>query len=159
MTSPNRRQLMAGSLAAVGAATAPAMPALADAAPDPILAAIEAHRAAAARFEATLDVQERLEDELPTEARQSQIFQDDLWIKVGDDPRWIEAMRDQRDTCAAVDELGWAFVETPPVTAAGNAALMAYVEGAPDGWFPEDCLPALWRILARGSANGKAVVS
>jgi hypothetical protein len=155
----SRRDLLAGAATIVPAGALATLPALAVEAPDPILAAIEAHKAAAARLEVAIDVENQLEDELPAEARHSEYFADEMTIVETDDPRWIAAIKAYDETINAVDELAWAFIERPPVTAAGHAAFLAYVESAPEGWFPDECLPALWRILAKGPAGGKAVAS
>jgi hypothetical protein len=48
----------------------------------------------------------------------------------------------------AVDEIAWAFVENPPTTAAGCAALMAYVAKASEGRFPDGCEHAMCGVLA-----------
>jgi hypothetical protein len=65
-----------------------------------------------------------------------------------DDPPWIEAIEARERTCDAVDELAWAFVEHPPTTAAGAAALMAYIGDTSEGWFPDGFQPAINRVLA-----------
>ena len=148
----SRRDLLAGAVTLVPAAGL-AMPALSAQAPDPIFATIEAHKAAGARFEAACGVECRLEEELPEEARRSSITIWEQNIVETDDPRWIEALKVNHETGNAVDELAWAFVECPPTTAAGVAALLAYVESADEGWFPDGCEKAIYRILAKASAR------
>ena len=144
----SRRDLLAGAVTLVPAAGLAAMPALAAQEPDPIFAAIEAHKAAAARFEAAIDREIQLERELPQDAQRSRQWDDNLTLVATDDPRWIEAVKAYSETCNAVDELAWAFVENPPTTAAGAAALLAYVESADEGWFPDGCEHAIVRVLA-----------
>ena len=71
----------------------------------PIFAAIEAHKAAVARFEAAVERVCRLEDELPEKARRSSITAYEHVIVETDDPRWIESEKAVDETCDVVDEL------------------------------------------------------
>ena len=144
----SRRDLLAGAVTIVPAAGLATMPVLADLSLDPIFAAIEAHKAAGARFEAAVEVECRLEEELPKEARQSSITAWEYTIVDTDDPRWIEAVKANNETCEATDELAWAFVENPPITAAGAAALLAYMGEACEGHFPDGCDQAILRVIA-----------
>lgn len=144
----SRRDLLAGAVTIVPAAGLAALPALAAEAPDPIFAAIDAHKAAGEAFEAAVGRGMDLEETLPEEVQQSSITAWERVIVDTDDPRWIEAEIAREATCHAVDERAWAFIENPPTTAAGAAALTAYVAEASEGWFPEGFEPAIFRVLA-----------
>jgi hypothetical protein len=144
----SRRDLLAGAAAIVPAAGLAAIPLRAAQEPDPIFAAIEAHKAAGAAFEAAVEREMDLEEALPKEARQSSITVWEYVIVETDDPRWIEAVKANDETCDAVDELAWAFIEHPPTTAAGAAALTAYIGDASEGWFPDGFQPVINRVLA-----------
>jgi len=134
-----RRGLLRG-LAAVPASAALAaatLPAPAAASPDPILAAIEAHKAAAASVEMMFGRQTELEKTLPNKMRRTLR----AWeIVETDDSRWIEftvSLDASWDTLhnAARDLLG-----TEITTVAGVTAFLEHTSAAghDDDWqFPE----------------------
>lgn len=144
----SRGDLLAGAISLAPVAGLAGLPVLAADEADPIFAAIEAHKAAAAAYEAAVDEEQRLEVELPDDAQKSSITSWEHVIVETDDPRWIAAIEARERTCDAVDELAWAFIEHPPTTAAGAAALMAYIGDAPEGHFPDDFDRAVTRVLA-----------
>jgi hypothetical protein len=134
---PTRRRFLsnAASIAAGGTvlamATAHPAPAIASQrVPDPILAAIEAHRAAMATLISGLAVQTALEKELPRNRRR------------GDetDPRWIACERDINWAWSAVDDAELALLNIRPTTRAGIVALLRYVvehDTDGEGWQSE----------------------
>src|SRR5258708_7876571 len=92
--------------------------------PDPILEAIEAHKAARAAVASVLDVHTILEKELPRERRRSNV---DAWeenIIDTDDPRWIECERAVMRAWEAEDEAAAALVSIQPTSRAGLLALL-----------------------------------
>jgi hypothetical protein len=112
------------TLVTTGAATLPALavPALASARPDPIFAAIEAHRHAVAETKAAFGRQFAIEDELHTQ----------------DDPRCIAAERDTIRAHRVQDALAFDLTTVATATFAGAVALLNYyVEIAPVNDFTE----------------------
>src|SRR4030088_473833 len=90
-TNLNRRALVAGAAAALPAiAVLPTAAAVAPE-PDPIFAAIAAHRQAYTAIGADLRRHSALEEELPQEKRQTFIHAHEEKIIETDDPRWIAA--------------------------------------------------------------------
>jgi hypothetical protein len=113
---PNRRQLLLGAVTAGAAATVAAIPAIAAAEPpDPVLALIEAHKAATARY-------------------------DELDLAGLDDKAAHAAEVEVAEAAdAAIDEL----TDTPPTTIAGMRAAIEYLLEQDGGHY--DYLPALLR--------------
>jgi hypothetical protein len=135
--TPSRRAVLSGAAgAALATTTAPAVAAagiLAE--PDPIFAAIEAHRAAEAAFTATVD------DEAETEEH---------------DPRRPAVVIAYDRASDNADAAAWALIENPPTTIAGAAALLRYADklfSAPDGWESE-LHESLAAVLAKIAASG-----
>jgi hypothetical protein len=136
-SNPDRRSflLKAATVAAGSAALAIAPPAIAlPGAPDPILEAIEAHKAARATWIEWVDRHSDLETELPKDKRQSNI---DAWeelIIFADDPRWIEAERELMRTSDLETDAAVVLVTVQPTTLAGILALLNYaVQADTDG--------------------------
>jgi hypothetical protein len=102
--------------------------------PDPILEAIEAHKAARATWLEWVCRHSDLEQELPKEKRQSNI---DVWeelIIFADDPRWIEAERELKRTSDLESDAAIVLLTVQPTTLAGILALLNYaVEADADG--------------------------
>jgi hypothetical protein len=102
--------------------------------PDPILEAIEAHKAARATWLEWVCRHSDLEQELPKEKRQSNI---DVWeelIIFADDPRWIEAERELKRTSDLESDAAIVLLTVQPTTLAGILALLNYaVEADTDG--------------------------
>jgi hypothetical protein len=121
----------AAAVAAGGAAVGMALPLPVSAGdsgrvPDPIYAAIEAHKAAFAKLKFVLDAHTALEVELPREKRRSNV---DAWgeeIVETDDPRWIECERAVMRTWDAENEAAIALVCIKPTTRAGLIALIEH---------------------------------
>ena len=124
------------ALAAVSATADAAAPmaALAPSGADPILEAIEAHKAAPATWLEWVYRHSDLEGELPKEKRQSNI---DVWetlIIFADDPRWIEAERELKRTSDLETDAAVVLLNVQPKTQAGILALLNYaVEADTDG--------------------------
>jgi hypothetical protein len=116
--------------------------ALAPSGVDPILEAIEAHKAARATWLEWVYRHMDLEDELPEEKRRSNI---DVWeeiIIVADDPRWIEAERESRRASDLETDAAVVLLNVQPTTQAGILALLKYaVEADTDGeGWPRDLI-------------------
>jgi hypothetical protein len=110
------------------------LPISAERVPDPIFAAIEAHKATCADIRSIHDTHALLERELPREKRQSHV---DAWeesIIFDDDPRWIECERAVMRCWMAQDEAAVALIDIRPTTLAGVMELLRYaVEANVDG--------------------------
>jgi hypothetical protein len=109
---------------------------------DPILAAIEVHRMAAAAIKPLLDTQSALERELPRDKRQSSI---DAWeekIIETDDPRWIDAERAVHNAFNAETDAAIYLLNVRPTTMPGLISLLQYAVAADiDGVsFPSDLM-------------------
>jgi hypothetical protein len=109
---------------------------------DPILAAIEVHRTAAAAIKPVLDTQSALERELPRDKRRSSV---DAWeekIVETDDPRWIDAERALHNTFNAETDAAIDLLNVHPTTIQGLIALLEYAVAADiDGVsFPSDLM-------------------
>jgi hypothetical protein len=101
--------------------------------PDPILAAIEAHRAVTVELHSVLAVQSGLERTLPRDRRQSSI---DAWeekITATDDPRWIECQRAVHAMFDAETDAAIELLDVRPATMLGLIALLQYVTAADSG--------------------------
>ena len=135
-SNPDRRSFLlkaatvaAGSTAVTVAASAGSSVLAYQNGPDPILAAIEAHRAAMAGVMSGLDVQTALEKELLPKARRDET-----------DPRWIACERDIEQAWDAVNDAELALLNIRPTTRAGIVALLRYViehDTDGEGWQPE----------------------
>ena len=138
--APSRRRFLAQ--AAGGAALGMALPLPAGAServPDPILAAIEAHKAARAAFEAAVRRHSALERELPAEKRQSSVTVWEEDIVTTDDARWIDCERTVIRCMDAETDAACTLVNILPTTMAGVVALLRYAVDADtdgEGWPP-----------------------
>jgi hypothetical protein len=148
----------AGSAALAATIAVPASATAVVPAPDPILEAIEAHKAAHTEFVSWVDRHCKLEKELPSERRQTHITAWEEAIVKTDDPRWIEAEREVSLSSDAKNDAALDLLEVSPTTRAGVLALLdhvaAYDKGRvswPDDWHPTllktlaDTLPLLWQ--------------
>jgi hypothetical protein len=121
----------------IAAAVPVASPSIAAVNDDPILEAIEAHKAARATWLEWVCRHSDLEQELPKEKRQSNI---DVWgtlIIFDDDPRWIEAERELKRTSDLETDPAVVLLNVQPTTLAGILALLKYAVEADtdgDGW-------------------------
>jgi hypothetical protein len=143
---PTRRHFLsqAAGVAAGGtvlalATTHPAPAIASQRVPDPILEAIEGHRAAYVAFSAELERQYALEEELPEERRKSSIdsWETETKIVETDDPRWIDAEKAWRQASEAETDAAIKLVNVRPCTPAGILALLEYVllcERRGDAW-------------------------
>jgi hypothetical protein len=131
--SARRSFLLKAASVAVGSAAASVAGSYALAyqgAPDPILAAIESHRAATAAVHSAIDVQTVLERELPRDKRKSSVNSWEEKIVATDDPRWIECERAIIRSFGAETDAACALVNVPPATLAGVLALLQYANTA-----------------------------
>ncbi|MET4487660.1 hypothetical protein [Bradyrhizobium sp. LA7.1] len=107
---------------------------------DPIFAAIEAHKAARAKWIGWVDRHCALESELPKAKRQSRVNAWDDEIAETDDPRWIEAEREVDRASDAETEAACELVNVIPTTPAGVVALLNHAvayDTDGEGW-PRD---------------------
>ena len=97
-------------------------------APDPIFAAIEAHRVAKAKFAAVALECAELEELLPIERRQSCIAPEPhgMLIVASDDPRWIRNTGNFQHLNDAETDAAIALVSSEKLTRAGALALLRY---------------------------------
>jgi len=112
-------------LAMVPAHTAPAM--TVQGVPDPILEAIEGHRAAYAAFDAAVRLNGELDEELAIDRMRSKINRWETTIVKTDDPRWIESQIEWARTSEAETDAAIRLVDVRPTTEAGIMALLNYV--------------------------------
>jgi hypothetical protein len=130
----SRRGLLMG-LAASAAVPTPALTtALKNA--DPILAAIDAHKAAMRSFSDVVTEEEKLEERLPAERRRSTLS----YEFETDDPLWIANKRAWVESNDHLEECALALLDNRPTTAAGMASLFLYVAGGEEWVFPDDVL-------------------
>jgi hypothetical protein len=121
------RRALVASTAAMPAAAALGLPAAqAAAGPDPIFAAIDAHRKAEAEFHERVDRKCVLEEDLPPRQRKSNNDHGEQTIVETDDPRWITAAREEDEGAELAQEAALAFVTTEPTTVAGVCAFLTY---------------------------------
>ncbi|HEV7880393.1 hypothetical protein [Bradyrhizobium sp.] len=119
-----RRNAIAAALAGV-AAPALAGPALLT--PDPVFAAIAAHKAACARLDQACLHVSRLEENIPEERRQEWFDGDrEQGIGTNDDPRWTAALTAQRAAFSTETRMAWALAHAQPAGLAGAAALLRH---------------------------------
>jgi hypothetical protein len=136
--------VQASAVAAAGASIGaspplPASPARASqssaAEPDPIFAAIEAHRRAAAAHDEAVDLEMALEASLPDDQRQSC----GETILETDDPRWPAALRAVSAAWNTMDDQAINLLRTEPSTSAGIEALLRYfADQEGENLFPDD---------------------
>jgi hypothetical protein len=134
-----RRAAIAATLAGIAAPTLAA-----SAPPDPVFAAIAAHKAAFARLDQACLHVSRLEGNIPKERRQ-EWFDEDRRQGIGadDDPRWTAALTAQRAAFDAETQTAWALAHAQPAGLVGAAALLRHAgefEAGGDDWpcDPED---------------------
>jgi hypothetical protein len=127
---------------------------------DPILDAIDAHKAAHSKWLSWVDRHCKLESELPEEKRRSDTCRDN--IVETDDPRWIEAERQVDLTGDAEIEAAYTLVEVIPTTRLGVLALLEHAVGHdadgqawPDEW-REGLLANLSNVLTTLWQEGAA---
>ena len=137
-TNTTRRGFLS-TAAALAASAAVAIPANAASAPgaDPILEAIEVHRAARLAFENAVSRNFALEQELPREKRRSYITVWEEEIVETDDPRWIDSVREVDRTSDAATDAAYALANVAPTTMAGVVGLLQYAISFPPEEWPE----------------------
>ncbi|WP_334362562.1 hypothetical protein [Bradyrhizobium sp. AZCC 1578] len=123
-------------------------------APDPILEAIERHKAAQASWLACVDRQGELELQLPDGKCRSRITVRGEEIVETDDPRWIEGEREIIRTTGAADDAAIELLSVTPTTMAGLCALIEHavtsdVDGHmwPEGLVSSDGKTRSWQHL------------
>ena len=124
--------------------------------PDPIYAAIEAHKTARAAFEASVSRHSALDRELPIEKGRSRISAWEETIVETDDPRWIECERTLTRCMDAESDAACVLVSILSTTMAGVVALLRYAVDADtdgEGWPPvvesDDGQTRSWRHSCR----------
>ncbi len=145
-----RRKAIAAAHAGVAA---PALAGPARLTPDPVFAAIAAHKAVCARLDQACLHVSRLEETIPEERRQ-EWFDEDRGQGIGtnDDPRWTAALTAQRAAFSAETRMAWALAHAQPAGLAGAAALLRHAgqfEAGGCGWprDPEDEDGDNWSII------------
>jgi hypothetical protein len=145
-----RRNAIAATLAGVAA---PALAGPARITPDPVFAAIAAHKAAYARLDQACLQVARLEENIPEERRQEWFDGDrEQGIGTNDDPRWTAAITAQRAAFSAETQTAWALAQAQPAGLAGAAALLRHAgefEAGGCGWpcDPEDEDGDKWTVI------------
>ena len=129
-SSPGRRSFLAGTAAALTLTASLGSPAFAKSEPDPIFAAIEAHRTVTAMALLALETHNTFERELPRDKRQSSIDAHGEEIVATDDPRWIASQRALAAAWNAQDDAACVLVSIVPTTLAGVVALLEYANAA-----------------------------
>ncbi len=124
--------------------------------PDPIFAAIEAHRKAVVEYNDCITEHSRLEQELPEDRRQSSVTAHGEDIVETDDPRWIAAEFAVSEKHDAADDAAYRLLEVSPTTLGGASALLKYfTEADVDGFlFPEKADPEETNPFGRRFAHG-----
>jgi hypothetical protein len=144
----------AGSAVLAMASSSPAPAMTLQGVPDPILEAIEGHRAAYAVFAAEVSRNGKLDAELSIDRMRSTINRWESTIVKTDDPRWIESETELARTSEAETDAAIKLVDVRPTTAAGIIALLEYVllcerrgDGWPDGLVDENDKPRSWHYF------------
>lgn len=135
-TNPGRRAFLT-SAAAVSAAAMIGTTAAVALQPDPVFAAIEAHKAAVAATSAAVGLHSALDEKLPIEKCRSSVTAWGEEIVATDDPRWIDAERGVMRCHHAESDAACALINNPPATMAGVLALLQYAIAADtdgEGW-------------------------
>ena len=114
-TNTGRRAFLSNAASAAALAVAASITGPADALnPDPIFAAIDAHKAAMAAFISVVSEASELEELLPHDLRQSYIDPDETLIVATDDPRWIINTRNYQRLSDAETDAAIALVNIAP---------------------------------------------
>jgi hypothetical protein len=133
-TNTTRRGFLSTAAALAASAAVPANAADAST-PDPILEAIEAHKAARLAFENAVSRGCALEQELPREKTRSWITVWEEEIVETDDPRWIDSVREVHRSCEAETDAACALASIAPTTMAGVVGLLQYaISVRPEEW-------------------------
>jgi hypothetical protein len=97
-------------------------------APDPILAAVDAHARAYEAFSACVVQQDNLEDQLPKDRRRSSFDPcGDLEIAETDDPKWIAFQQAYDQLSNAETDAAIELINVKPTTVEGAVELLRYV--------------------------------
>jgi hypothetical protein len=119
-----RRAAIAAALAGL-AAPASAAPALL--APDPVFAAIAAHKGAYVALDQACGNLSRMERAIPKDRRQEWFDEDrGKGIGLNDDLRWTAALAANRAAFEAEARAAWVLAHARPLSLAGAAALLRY---------------------------------
>jgi hypothetical protein len=96
---------------------------------DDPFACIAEHRRLAALVDDISSRTSELESELPEERRKAyMIFERGTEIGKDDDSRWTANQTEYWAAVDAIDEIAWSFVDRPPTSAAGLAAMLTYAD-------------------------------
>ena len=130
-STTTRRRFLAGAAAVAPAAGLAVIAsggiARAIAAPDPVYAVIEAHKAATKALNHLLDETAALEKTLPDDRRQSVITARETVVSSSDGrPEWIANERAVVAACEREREAAMAILKTPPSSLSGVAAILDY---------------------------------
>src|SRR5436305_6157174 len=124
-----RRTAIATTLAGAAARALPA-----PLSPDPVFAAIAAHKAAYVRLDRACRHVSDLEGQIPKDRRKEWFDEDrEQGIGANDDPRWTAALDTQRAAFDAEKQTAWALARARPANIAGAAALLRYAEYEDEG--------------------------
>jgi hypothetical protein len=136
------RRFLVAAAAAVSSAAVSALPAQAQADPDPIFAAIAAHQAAYRALDQVCRRLSDLEQQIPEAARQEYRV-DHIGTDVGanDDPRWKAAMVAYWAADTVETQAAWALARAKPATLKGAAALLRYAHEFEAGGCEWPCEP------------------
>ena len=128
-TNPGRRAFLT-SAAAVSAAAMIGTTAAVALQPDPVFAAIEAHKAAVAATSAAVGLHSALDEKLPIEKCRSSVTAWGEEIVATDDARWIDAERAVMRSYHTQDDAACELVTVRATTLAGVLALLQYATAA-----------------------------
>jgi hypothetical protein len=135
MSKLTRRSLVT-TAAALPALAVPAV--VATAAPDDTLERIAEHRRIIRAIDGILDRSEALEEVVPEDRRTAwNIHHRGTDVGRDDDPRWTAVQAEFWTADDRKEEIAWSFVDRPPTTTKGVAAIFAYAdehEGAGHEW-------------------------
>jgi hypothetical protein len=163
--SPLNRRLFLGA-AAASAIVSPSIASV----PDPIFAAIEAHRELDRSLTAVLTEAGRLEDTLPEGLRETSLnlYEDPIIVET-DSPEWIRTEKAAMAAHIALHDAEVELAGVVPTTMAGVVAILRYAEEyvAPGNRWPmngelldDDGESRSWEILVmRNCANALAKLS
>jgi hypothetical protein len=140
--SLSRRSLVA-SAAALPLITAPITSAVSAAviSAEETFARIERHRATTLKIKEVCDRMGQLEAAIPKDRQLNyHIYDRGTDVGANDDPRWTAIQGEYWAAADEWDEIAWLFVDRPPTSGAGVAALLAYAaEHEAAGYEWPDC--------------------
>ena len=125
---------------------------------DPIMQAIEAHKAAYAEWAKWLRRSAQLGEELPEEKCKTDLFRCADIVET-DDPRWIEAEREYARTADVEYDAAWELLNVPLATTSAISALVDYalVHDADGEQWPEEWRRGLLETISEALEQGRLV--